>query len=1654
MPGTARSPSLQASPSPSSNLASTKKTPKKRTKQTKQPKTSKPAKPPPKASISAPVTVSVSEGDAEETADGDQSDEWFAIRDIVDEKIERRVRYYLVDWANHPVTGEVYPKSWIPAEDANDEAVRDWEEIKRARRLQNKAKSTPKSTPKTKIKVKKPTSAAKTAKPVAKAAAPPAEDSKSSYVNSSSAIASAESQELTPPPAASSSLSQEPSRKRQASVSEKETEGYAVQPPRKRRLVQGLRPDASRAFGKNNNNNNGNNSSSSQNQSQSQPLPSSPPATREQSIDESSEVALVAGIPAVVPVTTVDITPGPDFNPGEYTRLSQHSQLLQISRLALQSQGWMRPQSAVAVQRYQYYDSVYGSSSQDDNNSYPSSPSIQDSHTPPVVSGHTIPDSQQDEDSQALFVDQFENEGVDDILPTSEGVQPVVPAEEPVSHEPDTATATATASTTASATSSATARTTSGNAQLVPPPASSQNSQQLRASSDWASQDEPSVPRSRHHLSIQFLTQPEPDFHLFTQPSQSQPSQPGRPGQQDNHQTPASSGITGSNAFSAVSIVPDSTRPDRVAEQIPRPRTTFPFVYRAPEAIMDESPARPLPSSAADKLKQALQDPLETSNDDGAAGADGMSSLTDVDDPLVLAEIQRMQQESQDTSSGIDDPLVLAEIRRMEQESQGATASSVEDPLILAEIQRMQGLQGTPSDDSNVLPIAPPVDTTLPLLTEPTLQPAGPLLGPSDLLPTVAPDAMDASLLVPLVAVAPDAHDLLSQDPTIVPGAQHIGGAIDDVGNVHPGTIAMSDLSYADPMAPSGLDLSSEAEAEPEAEAEYRLTGLEGFAAGSANDVSDTGADIDADEDAEDNELEQTSSPVAMEEDPDEETQQDENDVDDDLPSLSNPNFTTNSYVVTLPLAANIRQNYIDLVVDKKTQQTIKDFSEVFSRDVYEVPDNESIAQVDELLRKLLDLSDLPPFFDSLPAMSPREMMKHAANTNSKFSFVYEFLDGIATLDRRVLILARKGVVLDYLEAVITGSGLAMERFHAGSYVRPATRNNGERSPPSFSVLLADTAEMTEALSARGTDNFPRPRDFDVVIGFDHTARTSGLIAHFLDDSASATDGIDDVQDNNGRSSRYQIPKPIALLLVSVLTLEHVDLRLELDSVDDLERKNALLLCTLESLTYLKDVPYDEAPSKPHQAAEAFAKMMADPTEVLDWEPTPLPDDVFDIYLHSSGPASQPAFTQDETINGGLARTRKRQLDDNQGGDETPKRARLHEATSPIVRESPVQYNDTIKQVLGSLGVNDSGIGPMASIPLAQLEALVAKVADLETQLQDKEGLNATLTERVHTLDRLLKGNTATINNCQVKLVEAVKERGVFEIERDAAVKEAAATKEKLESRKTTLVELRAEKKDLESRLAEANALAASSSQPDVAELGAARVALQEAQDKLASLERRATSSNQDLEFAQRAYQDASNAAAELSSENRDLHATVKELKHRADDNLRKIHETQNRQELEFYRLQYTEAATMLAERERELEYAREELRILKNGRRETRQQSVPRSPRLSVISPRTISGRGSSVGLGANGGSGGAASSSASASTPIPGMGGVPAGAGFAVAARQSVSRGNSPVSATFDAGVHNSFGAGGNGGGPPLPGMTYLNASQGGGRFGHLRD
>lgn len=291
------------------------------------------------------------------------------------------------------------------------------------------------------------------------------------------------------------------------------------------------------------------------------------------------------------------------------------------------------------------------------------------------------------------------------------------------------------------------------------------------------------------------------------------------------------------------------------------------------------------------------------------------------------------------------------------------------------------------------------------------------------------------------------------------------------------------------------------------------------------------------------------------------------------------------------------------------------------------------------------------------------------------------------------------------------------------------------------------------------------------------------------------------------------------------------------------------------------------------------------------------------------------------------------------------------------------------------------------------------QITDLEYRLKQKISVEETIREELKSLSTQLHGYQRTIKKVQPKYMEALRDRGIFEAQRDTAVDNANHMKTQVENSRATVTKLKEEKKELEAKLAEATAALASSSVPEIARLARAESELGAEQKKVQSLEKKLANAQKDADYVRNVYQEASNKGADLSNENTQLSARVKELEQLASDSLVKIHQINAQVESSGFRQLWEDEQAVRRHREAELERIREELRVLRNGRRETRQASVPRSPRLGMMSPRN--GRGAGPG-----------------------------------------SRGTSPAPA-------GNFEAAG-----PMPGMTYFNQTTGNVRFSHLRE
>lgn len=614
-------------------------------------------------------------------------------------------------------------------------------------------------------------------------------------------------------------------------------------------------------------------------------------------------------------------------------------------------------------------------------------------------------------------------------------------------------------------------------------------------------------------------------------------------------------------------------------------------------------------------------------------------------------------------------------------------------------------------------------------------------------------------------------------------------------------------------------------------------------------------------------------------------------------------------FIVTLPMAANSRPQYLEAI--DRNKSAMEEFCQTFSESHLAMPSDSVTAKIDALFQRLADLCDLPAYADTIPAMMPTEMRKHATGTNTKFSFIYEFLHLARDLNLRVLILCRPGRTFDYLEAVVSTPG-----FNYNVLGRDEPTPSDEPSDGLWVVLASPDQDLS---AVRGP--------IDVAIKFDHETRSTRLPPGLV---------------------------PVVLSLVVSYSLEHVDLQLNQmgHKLSDFEKKNALSLAiATPTARRLFVAPPDEG-HEPHKAAELFASFLQNPEHDLSWDPQVLPADVFDGWLSSQDHRME---TVQHVLPSRDATGRKRHLDEVDAG--TPKRARLSQTQTPR-NSTPSRMTDLLKSTLEKYPGRPAT--QFMEVSVEQLEALAFRIFELESDLEREASDENRTRLLARNLGVELESYKRTVEVLEPKYNEALNDRSTFEKICKKAVDDNAAAQKRLEASKHDLDTAKQENKTLEAKLADANSQLANSSNPDLSRLARTEQELQETKTKLTALEKRMATTTNEMEYSRSAYQNASNAHTELNNENVALKRKIEELERKADENVVRVNQINADQEKKFLGKQNDEYRAIIRDRERELETARAELRHLKSGRRETRQASVPRSPRTTtgIMSPRTTVGR------------------------------------------------------------------------------------------------
>ncbi|GKT58562.1 endosomal cargo receptor [Colletotrichum tofieldiae] len=600
------------------------------------------------------------------------------------------------------------------------------------------------------------------------------------------------------------------------------------------------------------------------------------------------------------------------------------------------------------------------------------------------------------------------------------------------------------------------------------------------------------------------------------------------------------------------------------------------------------------------------------------------------------------------------------------------------------------------------------------------------------------------------------------------------------------------------------------------------------------------------------------------------------------------------------------------------------------------LPDQATVDSIGRLFNQLRDICDMPAPLDgpSINALSAIDLKKHAMGTNSKFFFVGRFLERLQTSHKKILIVVRDTNIVGYLEAVVGTGDMAYS-------LKGLHELEGQDEHSLLIVIVHTEQPLVDDLS-----------DFDVVIGFDNGILQTDVLGQWA-----------------GMSGK----KPMLIRLMTTCSIEHLELMMPAE-LEGLERQNALLIALFQARALIVN---DEQGEMIDQFTSLFASQAIDPDPSFGWEPEPIPLSVLDFYS-STQPHTQMPPTAEELT------TRKRKADD--GSQQVTKRLR--------VSHSPGRAAGDIDAVVRS-HLNPDPSRLYIQTTQDHLDSLTTKVSELEYQLEEKTVLEANLRKHINNLSQRVKSHDKTINIIQERHMAALRERSQFEAQRDKAQQNEEKAWEESHhwqnKAKALEEELKKKNATLEEALINAGTVATETFKEKTQEL-------EKALEKITELEKKLESRDGELGYARDAYQTANHANSELTRENHDLKEQVDLLQKSAVGNLAQAQNVNAGEQVKEMQRQIAETQAISKDREKELARIEKELRMLKNGRRETRQQSVPRSPRLGMMSPRT--GR----------------------------------------AAGGSASRGTSPT-------PHESAG------GTPVPGLQFFNTPANG-RWGHLRD
>ncbi|KAI1174021.1 hypothetical protein F4777DRAFT_415945 [Nemania sp. FL0916] len=614
-------------------------------------------------------------------------------------------------------------------------------------------------------------------------------------------------------------------------------------------------------------------------------------------------------------------------------------------------------------------------------------------------------------------------------------------------------------------------------------------------------------------------------------------------------------------------------------------------------------------------------------------------------------------------------------------------------------------------------------------------------------------------------------------------------------------------------------------------------------------------------------------------------------------------------YLVTLPFQASTRPQYNDII--RENNALMNEYNASFQSLPHSTPSDDVVERLDAMFNSLLDICDFPPFLDSLTSMSPLQITKHAIGTNAKFYFLAELFNKLVALEsnKKVLILVRPGKLIDLLDSMIRSAGCRYYRSEQ-EIVKAADAKHP------LTVILSSTSDDEPVISM----------DIDVVIAFDHTFQQKMVPAI------------------------HRKTPPVTLQLVTVNSIQHLNMRIK-DNLHPLERKNVLMLALVKAMRHVEE---PDSSDSLDAAADKFAGriQMVEEDDDFYWEPQTIPSDVFgDLYADSSQIETTQPSGQGLSVDEDFS-TRKRSHDADDEDENTRKKPKISQP--PVVTTSnPI--GDAIRNLFENDFTHGSEKGTIV-VSVERLQALADKFAELESSRNESKARESEFRQLSDRAQAEVVGYVKFVNTCQRKYMDALKDRGIFEADCKVAEEKARVLTDSVETFKTDVKKLKATKMGLEKKLVEANNALLNSSNPDLVKMAELETNLNTANATIKRLETEMTLVKSDLAYRDERYQDASKRAGELAAENRVYEQKIQDLQRKADDNVVEVNKVQARSEAKVLAGQILEQRAINRDQIAENNRLREELRTLREGRRGTRQSSVPRSPRpnsLGVMSPR-----------------------------------------------------------------------------------------------------